>query len=79
MADTLIPINGLVIGFEDLFGGGDRDYNDYVFVISRSNVVVPEPQTVLLLSIGLAALVLYYRAGRIHKERAAGDSFFESA
>ena len=46
----------LLIGFEDLYGGGDRDYNDLVFVveIGEANVQklsgAPEPSTLLILS-----------------------------
>lgn len=52
----------LLIAFEDLFGGGDRDYNDAVFTldIGRANVdhlSSPEPATWLTLggALGLAA------------------------
>jgi hypothetical protein len=49
----------LLIGFEDLYGGGDRDFNDLVFVadIGESNVQNliltsnPEPSTLLTLSL----------------------------
>jgi hypothetical protein len=54
--------NPLIIGFEDLYGGGDRDFNDLVF--SLSNVVigttpvvsVPEPETYAMLLTGLFAI-----------------------
>ncbi|MDP2071318.1 DUF4114 domain-containing protein [Methylotenera sp.] len=50
------------VGFEDIFNGGDRDYDDLVF--SLNNVVVgklpvtpvPEPQTYALLLAGLLML-----------------------
>ena len=52
----------LIVGFEDLYGGGDRDFNDLVF--SLSNVVigtvpvvsVPEPETYAILLAGLFAI-----------------------
>ena len=58
----------LLIGFEDLWGGGDQDYNDLVFAvdIGAQNVRAlggPEPTTgVLLLS--LLAFALFFGAGR---------------
>lgn len=52
----------LKVGFEDLYGGGDRDFNDLVF--SLSNIVigvapvvaVPEPETYAMLLAGLFAI-----------------------
>jgi hypothetical protein len=41
----------LVLGFEDLFGGGDRDFNDLLFVVDIGGINVaeltatPEPAT----------------------------------
>jgi hypothetical protein len=49
-----------IVGFEDLFGGGDQDYNDLVFsftnVVTREGVnqSVPEPAALSLLGAGLA-------------------------
>ena len=43
-----------IIGFENLYGGGDEDYNDFSFPLT--NVIdppLPEPSTVILLGIGL--------------------------
>ena len=40
------------VGFEDLYGGGDKDYNDHMF--SFTNVsAVPEPETYAMLLVGL--------------------------
>jgi hypothetical protein len=56
------------VGFEDLFGGGDNDFNDFSFQLT--NVVdppgVPEPPILLLLSAGLGGIV-YLRNRRFKK------------
>ena len=56
------------VGFEDLLGGGDNDFNDFLFQLT--NVVdppaVPEPPILVLLSIGLAGFV-YLRSRRFDK------------
>ena len=53
----------LVLGFEDLFGGGDNDFNDLVFVldVGVDNVAklgaAPEPGTLIVFgAVGAAAL-----------------------
>jgi hypothetical protein len=46
-----------VVGFEDLFGGGDLDYNDNRFKVTESPTVVPEPGTLSLMALGLGTLV----------------------
>ncbi|SRR6266496_5622630 len=46
------------LGFEDLFGGGDFDYNDAIFKLEGGiglNSRVPEPASLILLVLGLAA------------------------
>lgn len=46
----------LIVGFEDLYKGGDYDYDDLVFSVSNVTAM-PEPETyaMLLLGIGLVA------------------------
>ena len=47
------------VGFEDLWGGGDRDFNDFMFrlwnVIDPPPSVTPEPGVLALLGVGLLA------------------------
>lgn len=51
---------GYTIAFEDLVGGGDRDYEDLVINFKPTDnsgfTAVPEPSTLLLLSAGLMML-----------------------
>ena len=64
-ADATIPYNGVLVGFEDLYGGGDLDYDDNTFVFRNvtSTAVVPEPSSWLLAGAGVSALLLRRRRG----------------
>ena len=45
------------VGFEDLWDGGDQDYNDLIFDVSGvGTMVTPEPITLTLLATGLAGI-----------------------
>jgi len=56
------PNQAAVIGFEDLLGGGDLDYNDAMIrVLGDLGVAhIPEPSSMLLFGAGLVS-VMYYR------------------
>ena len=53
-ADTYLT----TVGFEDLLGGGDLDFNDFMFRLTNviDPIRVPAPAVVMLLGIGLAGL-----------------------
>jgi hypothetical protein len=66
------PSRGVYVGFEDLFGGGDRDYNDTIFHFTRGASAraphgrrsrgddpsgsVPEPSALLLMFSGVGMI-----------------------
>ena len=50
-------IPALFVGFEDLTGGGGRDYDDIMAIFVNISPV-PEPETYLMFMLGLAALAI---------------------
>lgn len=48
---------GYAVAFEDIVGGGDRDYEDLVVNVKGGGAAVPEPATIILLATGLLGLV----------------------
>jgi hypothetical protein len=65
--------DGALVGFEDVFGGGDGDYNDLVFSFSSVGVAdidpaaVDEPAALLLFGAGLAAFGLVARRATLRR------------
>jgi hypothetical protein len=57
------------VGFEDLFGGGDRDFNDLVFRVSEvaDSIINPEPASLVLMVSGVLFLV-GWRWRRSHQQ-----------
>lgn len=57
------------VGFEDLFNGGDKDYNDHQFAFTggiSNTSVVPESSTFALFAIGIIGLGLSRHRVHLH-------------
>ncbi|MGB0910590.1 MAG: DUF4114 domain-containing protein [Nitrospirales bacterium] len=83
IVDDSFGNNETLVSFEDLLGGGDKDYNDLLFSFSNTNTEVgdvtesspangnlqnPEPSTVILLGSGIIGLVaLRYKKKMLEK------------
>ena len=68
----------LFLGFEDIYGGGDRDYDDLLFAVDiglanvqeliETSALVPEPEEFLLMIIvGLFCLKYFHNQNRLSK------------
>lgn len=63
--------NVVAIGFEDMLGGGDKDYNDVMFTVTNAVATqvapVPEPESFAMLIAGLGALLMANRRRKTNK------------
>jgi hypothetical protein len=59
-ANVIYNYNGEIgrtfVGFEDILGGGDQDYNDHMFSFTNIQNAVPEPSTYALMFAGLGVV-----------------------
>ena len=62
VVDSQFALSTTSVGFEDLWGGGDQDYNDFLFSVTNTTTTpplhTPEPSAALLLGTGLLGLGL---------------------
>jgi len=64
-ADNGLLPAGAYLGFEDIQGGGDFDYNDEAFFVTNVTVSpVPEPETYAMLLIGLGLIFSFTKHSR---------------
>ena len=49
-----------LVGFEDMFGGGDHDYNDLRFTLSNVTGSVPDGGSTLAMLLGSAVLMIVF-------------------
>jgi hypothetical protein len=50
-------VNSVLVGFEDIVLGGDKDYNDIIFSVSNASISpIPEPGIASMLATGLMLL-----------------------
>lgn len=56
---NMVPV--LHVNWEDLYGGGDRDWNDNTMSFYNVTSAVPEPSTLMMLLIGLGLIPLIKR------------------
>lgn len=62
--------NEYILAWEDLAGGGDKDYDDFIVMVeSVSPAPVPEPATMLLFGTGIAGLTGMVRRRRMRNKQ----------
>jgi hypothetical protein len=65
IVDDQYALNTTYVGFEDIFDGGDLDYDDLKFSFTNTrSETLPEPATLLLFGTGLGTLALTRRLRR---------------